>query len=87
MLIVWNKAEAGYTQDQLEKYVRAYYRHCHQAFSLENFPTEHDLFQNKQFLVIPKMNMGLAPDDKLEDHPEKANKLVHDIYNLLLMKM
>jgi hypothetical protein len=87
LLIVWNKAEDGYTPGQLEEYVRDYYKYCLEVFNLKNFPTEHDLFQNKQFLVIPKMNMGLGPRDRLEDHPEKANKLVHAIYNLLLTKM
>ena len=69
LLIVWNKADAGYSHDQLEQYVRLYYKHCYEQFKLKNFPTEHDLFENKQFLVIPKINMGLGPMDRLEEHP------------------
>lgn len=87
LIIVWNKAEPGFTPDDHVEYAREYYGHCYKEFNLKNFPTEDDLFANKQFLVIPRMNMGLKPKDKLEDHPDKANKLVHDIFDLLRQKM
>lgn len=41
------------------------------------------MFENEQFLVIPKMKLGLKAKEKIEDKPEKANKLVHDIFDSL----
>ena len=87
MIIVWNKAKPDLTLDERVDDARDYYKWCHEQFNLKNFPKESDLFENHQFMVIPDFCLGLRSRDKLEDHPQKANKLVHDIYDLLKQKL
>ena len=88
LLVIWNKADTSENEpDELVEFSRRYYRHCHETFKLKNFPSEEALFENEQFLVIPKMKLGLKPDEKIEDKPDKANKLVHDIWDAMQKKM
>lgn len=38
-------------------------------------------------MVIPKLKLGLKARDKIEEHPDAANKLVHSIYDMLHDKL
>ena len=83
LILLWNKADDEDSANDVAKYYEA----CYSKFALKWLPTASELLASNQILLMPKMKLGGGRYDDIETVPDKANALVHKMYDMIFPKL
>jgi hypothetical protein len=83
LFILWNKADEGDTLSDVAEFCQK----CYEKFDIKWLPSVGELLDSNQILIMPKMTLGGGRHSSIETVPDKANALVHQMYDLIFPKL